>query len=107
FKISVGTAVLDIRISSLPSQYGESVVMRLLAPNTERLKLEAIGMPAPILARLRVALKATSRLILVTGPTGSGKTSTLYASLAEINTPDTKIITVEDPVEYRLPGLIQ
>jgi len=107
FKISVGTVPLDIRISTLPSQYGESVVMRLLAQNTERLKLDAIGMPSAILARLRVALQTTSGLILVTGPTGSGKTSTLYASLAEINTPETKIITVEDPVEYRLPGLIQ
>jgi MSHA biogenesis protein MshE len=107
FKISVGAHALDIRISTLPSQYGESVVMRLLAQNTERLKLDAIGMPPAILARLRVALQTTSGLILVTGPTGSGKTSTLYASLAEINKPETKIITVEDPVEYRLPGLIQ
>ncbi len=107
FKIGIGAVALDIRISTLPSQYGESVVMRLLAQNTERLRLDAIGMPPAILARLKVALQATSGLILVTGPTGSGKTSTLYASLAEINTPTTKIITVEDPVEYRLPGLIQ
>ena len=107
FKISVGNAPIDVRISTLPSSYGESVVMRLLAQNTDRLRLDAIGMPVPILARLRVALAATSGLLLVTGPTGSGKTSTLYASLAEINTPGTKIITVEDPVEYRLPGLIQ
>jgi MSHA biogenesis protein MshE len=107
FKITIGSVTLDIRISTLPSQYGESVVMRLLAQNTEHLKLDAIGMPPAILARLRVALQTTSGLILVTGPTGSGKTSTLYASLAEINTPETKIITVEDPVEYRLPGLIQ
>ena len=107
FPISVGAHAIDVRISTLPTQYGESVVMRLLAQNAERMKLDLIGLPAAILARLRVALKATSGLVLVTGPTGSGKTTTLYAALAEINTTETKIITVEDPVEYRLPGLNQ
>ncbi len=107
FPISVGTHTIDVRISTLPTQYGESVVMRLLAQNAERMKLDLIGLPTAILARLRVALKATSGLVLETGPTGSGKTTTLYAALAELNTPETKIITVEDPVEYRLPGLNQ
>jgi MSHA biogenesis protein MshE len=107
FQISVGSHAIDVRISTLPTQYGESVVMRLLAQNAERMKLDLIGIPDAILARLRVALKATSGLILVTGPTGSGKTTTLYAALAELNNSETKIITVEDPVEYRLPGLNQ
>ncbi len=107
FQLMLGAQAVDVRISTLPTQYGESVVMRLLVQNTDRMRLDAIDMPAPILARLRVALKTTSGLILVTGPTGSGKTTTLYAALGELNKPDTKIITVEDPVEYRLPGLNQ
>jgi MSHA biogenesis protein MshE len=107
FQMAVGATPVDVRISTLPTQHGESVVMRLLAQNTDRLRLDALGLPAPILARLRSTLKLTSGLILVTGPTGSGKTTTLYAALAEINKPETKIITVEDPVEYRLPGLNQ
>jgi MSHA biogenesis protein MshE len=107
FQINSGASTIDVRISTLPTQYGESVVMRLLMQNADRMRLDAIGIPAAILARLRVALKATSGLLLVTGPTGSGKTTTLYAALAELNKPDAKIITVEDPVEYRLPGLNQ
>jgi MSHA biogenesis protein MshE len=107
FRIKVGTTMLDVRISTLPTQFGESVVMRLLAQNPERMKLDALDMPLPILKRLRAALTASSGMVLVTGPTGSGKTTTLYAALAELNKPDTKIITVEDPVEYRLPGLNQ
>ena len=107
FQMTAGGTVVDVRISTLPTQYGEAVVMRLLAQNADRLHLDALGLPAAILARLRVTLKATSGLILVTGPTGSGKTTTLYAALSELNKPETKIITVEDPVEYRLPGLNQ
>jgi MSHA biogenesis protein MshE len=107
FRVKVGTTMLDVRISTLPTQFGESVVMRLLAQNAERLQLDALAMPAPILKRLRAALGASSGMVLVTGPTGSGKTTTLYAALAELNAPETKIITVEDPVEYRLPGLNQ
>jgi MSHA biogenesis protein MshE len=107
FQIAIGSVPIDVRISTLPTQYGESVVMRLLAQNTERLRLDAIGLPPAVLAKLRLALSATSGLILVTGPTGSGKTTTLYAALAELNSSQTKIITVEDPVEYRLPGLNQ
>jgi MSHA biogenesis protein MshE len=107
FRMTVGQTVLDVRISTMPTQYGESVVMRLLAQNTDRMKLGAIGIPEPILKRLRAALTSTSGMVLVTGPTGSGKTTTLYAALSELNTPQTKIITAEDPVEYRLPGLTQ
>ena len=107
FQLSLGNSAVDVRISTLPTQHGESVVMRLLAQNTDRLRLDALDMPPAVLQRLRANLKVTSGLILVTGPTGSGKTTTLYAALAELNKPETKIITVEDPVEYRLPGLNQ
>ncbi len=107
FRLTVGHTVLDVRISTMPTQFGESVVMRLLAQNTERMKLGSIGIPEPILKRLRAALASPSGMVLVTGPTGSGKTTTLYAALAELNTPETKIITAEDPVEFRLPGLTQ
>jgi MSHA biogenesis protein MshE len=107
FQLTIGTQAVDIRISTLPTQYGESVVMRLLVQNIDRMQLDRIDMPEHILKRLRIALKATSGLILVTGPTGSGKTTTLYGAMAELNTPGTKIITVEDPVEYRVPGLNQ
>jgi len=106
-RIKVGTETVDVRLSTLPTQHGESVVMRLLAAHPQRARLDAIGMPEPILRRLRAALAGTSGLVLVTGPTGSGKTTTLYACLAELNSPEVKIITVEDPVEYRLPGLNQ
>ena len=107
FQFTAGANVVDVRISTLPTYYGESVVMRLLPQNTDRIRLHTLGMPPAILARLRGALAASSGMILVTGPTGSGKTTTLYAALAELNSPDRKIITVEDPVEYRLPGLNQ
>ncbi len=107
FRIKVGSTMLDVRISTLPTQFGESVVMRLLAQNGDRLKLDAIGIPTPILKRIKATLNAASGMVLVTGPTGSGKTTTLYAALAELNSPQTKIITAEDPVEYRLPGLNQ
>ncbi len=107
FQIKVSNAMVDVRISTMPTQYGESVVMRLLAQNNDRIRLDAIGMPAPILKRLRAAIQSASGMVLVTGPTGSGKTTTLYAALAEINSVSRKIITVEDPIEYRLPGLNQ
>src|SRR5690606_21534590 len=77
------------------------------AQNNDRIRLDAIGMPAPIPKRLRAAIQSASGMVLVTGPTGSGKTTTLYAALAEINSVSRKIITVEDPIEYRLPGLNQ
>ncbi|MBU1365975.1 MAG: GspE/PulE family protein [Gammaproteobacteria bacterium] len=107
FNIKVRGNPVDVRISTLPTQYGESVVMRLLAQNTGLLELDKIGMPERVLDRLRHALKRPSGMVLVTGPTGSGKTTTLYAALNELNSPEKKVITVEDPVEYRLGGLNQ
>jgi MSHA biogenesis protein MshE len=98
---------VDVRISTLPTQYGESVVMRLLNQNTGLLALDKVGMPARVLERFRHSLERPSGMVLVTGPTGSGKTTTLYAALNELNSTEKKVITVEDPVEYRLAGLNQ
>ena len=107
FNIKLRTTPIDIRISTMPTQHGESVVMRLLAQNTGLLQLDKLYMPPKVLERFRHAIHRPAGIVLVTGPTGSGKTTTLYAALNELNTPEKKIITVEDPVEYRLPGLNQ
>jgi MSHA biogenesis protein MshE len=107
FAIKVRNAMVDVRISTMPTQYGESVVMRLLNQNTGLLGLDRLNMPPRTLERLRHAVRRPSGMVLVTGPTGSGKTTTLYAALSELNTTEKKIITVEDPVEYRLPGINQ
>jgi len=107
FNIKLRGSAVDVRISTMPTQHGESVVMRLLAQNTGLLQLEKIHMPARVMERFRHAITRPSGIVLVTGPTGSGKTTTLYAALNELNNPEVKIITVEDPVEYRLPGLNQ
>lgn len=107
FAIKVRNNPVDVRISTMPTQYGESVVMRLLNQSTGLLGLDRLNMPARVLDRLRNCVRRPSGMVLVTGPTGSGKTTTLYAALAELNSTEKKIITVEDPVEYRLPGINQ
>ncbi|MBU0752472.1 MAG: GspE/PulE family protein [Gammaproteobacteria bacterium] len=107
FNIKLRNMPIDIRISTMPTQHGESVVMRLLAQNTGLLQLDKLHMPPHVLERFRHAINRPSGIVLVTGPTGSGKTTTLYAALNDLNSPEKKIITVEDPVEYRLPGLNQ
>ena len=107
FNIKLRGQAVDVRISTMPTQHGESVVMRLLAQNTGLLELDRLHMPPHVLERFRHAISRPSGIVMVTGPTGSGKTTTLYAALNELNTPEKKIITVEDPVEYRLPGLNQ
>lgn len=107
FNVKVRNNQIDVRISTMPTQYGESVVMRLLNQSSGILKLDKIGLPAKLLTRLRKVMAHPSGMILVTGPTGSGKTTTLYSVLEELNTATRKIITVEDPVEYRLPGINQ
>lgn len=107
FNIKVRNNPVDVRISTMPTQYGESVVMRILAQSNGILGLDNIHMPAHILDRLRHAIHRPAGIVLVTGPTGSGKTTTLYAALSELNTTEKKVITVEDPVEYRLPGINQ
>lgn len=107
FNIKVKQQAVDVRISTMPTQYGESVVMRILAQNTGLLDLDRLDMPEEMLKRFRNLIHRPNGMVLVTGPTGSGKTTTLYAALNELNTPTRKIITVEDPVEYRLPGISQ
>jgi MSHA biogenesis protein MshE len=107
FNVRVRDLPIDVRISTMPTQYGESVVMRLLNQKTGLIGLDNLGMPPDTLGRFREAIQRTNGMILVTGPTGSGKTTTLYAALAELNTVERKIITVEDPIEYRLPGINQ
>ncbi|MDW3124964.1 ATPase, T2SS/T4P/T4SS family, partial [Vibrio sp. 1974] len=107
FNIKVRGQSIDIRMSTLPTQYGESVVMRLLNQSSGLRPLEESGLPPELLARLRRQLSRTHGMILVNGPTGSGKTTTLYGALSELNEPGKKIITAEDPVEYRLPRITQ
>jgi MSHA biogenesis protein MshE len=107
FGIKVKSQAVDMRLSTMPSQYGESVVMRLLIQNSGKFNLDRLGLPADVLERFRKMIHRPSGMVLVTGPTGSGKTTTLYSALAELNTPESKIITVEDPVEYRLTGITQ
>ena len=107
FSIKVKDKTIDVRLSTMPIQYGESVVMRLLDQSATLMRLEDLGMPAAMLPAFVRSAQKPSGMLLVTGPTGSGKTTTLYATLARINKADTKIITVEDPVEYRLPRINQ
>ncbi len=107
FNIKVADNSIDVRLSTMPVQYGESVVMRLLNQNAAMLSLEELGMPVDISNHFREQVHSPHGMVLVTGPTGSGKTTTLYAALNELNSARTKIITVEDPVEYRLPRVNQ
>ncbi|MCQ4309988.1 GspE/PulE family protein [Pseudomonas stutzeri] len=107
FNIRVKNRNLDVRVSTMPVQFGESVVMRLLDQSGAMFQLEGTGMPPAMLERFRRLLQRPHGMVLVTGPTGSGKTTTLYAGLSELNSPEKKIITVEDPVEYRLSRINQ
>lgn len=107
FNLQIRQQQVDVRISTMPTQFGESVVMRLLSQTEGVLGLDKLGMPPDMLLRFRRVMERNSAMILVTGPTGSGKTTTLYAALMETNRMEKKVITVEDPVEYRLPGINQ
>lgn len=107
FNINVQGRNIDVRLATLPVQHGESVVMRLLDQSGGQLRIDQIGMPPAQAEELRKLLRWPHGILLVTGPTGSGKSTTLYAALNELNKPDVKIITVEDPVEYRLPRVNQ
>jgi len=102
FNIRIKGRSVDVRLSTMPIQHGESVVMRLLDQSSGKLDLNRVGMPPDILERFRSIIHRPHGMVLVTGPTGSGKTTTLYGALNELNQPEKKIITVEDPVEYRL-----
>jgi MSHA biogenesis protein MshE len=107
FAVRVRNQRIDVRISTMPTQHGESVVMRLLNQSGTQLRLDAIGMPRALVEKFRAIVQRPNGLVLVTGPTGSGKTTTLYCALSELNSVEKKLITVEDPVEYRLAGINQ
>jgi type IV pilus assembly protein PilB len=107
FHMKMGSRAIDIRVSSVPTSHGENIVMRLLDSSSVLFGLEQLGFSKGVLEVYQKLLKRPNGIVLVTGPTGSGKTSTLYASLNTINTPDRNIITIEDPVEYRLEGVRQ
>ena len=102
FSLNLGQKAIDVRVSTLPSQYGERVVMRILEKDSMRLSLSDLGMQPDVIEGFKAALKRPNGILLVTGPTGSGKTTTLYASLSTLNDGSRNILTVEDPVEYAL-----
>ena len=106
-KFGMGKQEVDIRVSCLPTHFGEGLVLRLLHKEDVQLELKHLGFPPTILDRFKNTVSLPYGMLLVTGPTGSGKTTTLYGALNLINTPDKKILTVEDPVEYQLPGINQ
>jgi MSHA biogenesis protein MshE len=107
FSLKVKDKVIDVRLSTMPTQYGESVVMRLLDQSGSLMTLDKLGMSPAMLSRFVELIGRSAGMVLVTGPTGSGKTTTLYSALNHLNQPDSKIITVEDPVEYRLDRVNQ
>jgi type IV pilus assembly protein PilB len=103
----IGGKQVDLRVSTLPTQFGESVVLRVLDRSSVNLDLEALGMPDYIRNHIGEVIEKPNGIFIVTGPTGSGKTTTLYACLRKINTIDVKLLTAEDPVEYEIEGIIQ
>jgi general secretion pathway protein E len=106
-RVAVRGQEIDLRVATSPTIHGESVVMRILDRSSLSLDFQTLGFEDDVLAQFLHALKQPHGIVLVTGPTGSGKTTTLYASLAAINSPDRKILTIEDPIEYRLAGINQ
>ncbi|MBM4112527.1 MAG: pilus assembly protein PilB [Phycisphaerae bacterium] len=106
-ELQVANAPIDLRVAVLPTMFGESVVMRVLDRGNVQLALDRIGLRDDELETVRALIAKPNGIVIVTGPTGSGKTTTLYAALNELNKPDTKILTAEDPVEYDIDGLIQ
>jgi general secretion pathway protein E len=105
--LRIGTRAMDVRVSTLPGAHGERAVLRLLDKSGNKLTLAAVGMPPPLLAEMHKLAAQPHGILLVTGPTGSGKTTTLYALLAQLDATRTNILTVEDPIEYELPGIGQ
>src|SRR4051794_30883722 len=106
-ELTVGGHPVDLRVSVLPTMFGESVVMRVLDRSVTSLDLNSTGMDEPTLVKFRDAIAKPNGIVLVTGPTGSGKTTTLYSALNELNSVEDKLITTEDPVEYDMDGIIQ
>ena len=106
-KLAVRGQEIDFRVSTIPSLYGETVVLRVLDRSAVSFEYGKLGLSAPVIARLDAALKLPNGIVLVTGPTGSGKTTTLYTGLLSLNSVVRKVVTVEDPIEYQLPGVNQ
>ena len=106
-QISIGGRQIDLRVSTLPTQFGESVVLRVLDRTTVSLEIENLGMPSDVYEQFTYDIKKPHGIVIVTGPTGSGKTTTLYSGLRRINTIETKVLTAEEPVEYDIDGIIQ
>lgn len=106
-QISIGGRQIDLRVSTLPTQFGESVVLRVLDRTTVSLEIENLGMPTDVYDQFTSDIKKPHGIVIVTGPTGSGKTTTLYSGLRRINTIETKVLTAEEPVEYDIDGIIQ
>ena len=107
FSIKINEEATEVRTSVIPEAYGESIVLRILNPKSISISFDALGIDKDLMNILEKELKKPNGMILTTGPTGSGKTTTLYAFLRKIYTPETKIITLEDPVEYHLPNIVQ
>ena len=107
FTVTRGADQIEIRSSFIPGAYGESIVMRLLDPSTTQHSFKELGIHQKLFTRLETEIRRANGMLLTTGPTGSGKTTSLYAFLREIHTPDIKIITIEEPIEYHLPGIVQ
>ncbi|MSR17992.1 MAG: pilus assembly protein PilB [Phycisphaerales bacterium] len=106
-ELNVGGNPIDLRVAVLPTMFGESVVLRVLDRSNVQLSLDRVGLRDDDLLAVRLLINKPNGIVVVTGPTGSGKTTTLYAALAELNTPDTKLLTAEDPVEYDIDGMCQ
>ena len=106
-QLTIGGRQIDFRVSCLPTQFGESVVLRVLDRGVVSLDIDNLGMPDDILQAIMLDIDKPNGIIVVTGPTGSGKTTTLYSALRRLNTVETKLLTAEDPVEYEIDGIIQ
>ncbi|MDD3154735.1 MAG: ATPase, T2SS/T4P/T4SS family [Victivallaceae bacterium] len=106
-QLRIGGKPIDLRVSCLPTSYGESVVLRVLDRSVVNLQLTSLGMSQEVLSKLREIIHLPNGILLVTGPTGSGKTTTLYSALGEVNDPADKLLTAEDPVEYDIEGIVQ
>ncbi|SDS61692.1 GspE/PulE family protein [Opitutus sp. GAS368] len=106
-KLNLGGRAVDLRVSTLPTQFGESVVLRVLDQTSVQLELRQLGLPDAIRIGVEEVIRRPNGIFLVTGPTGSGKTTTLYSCLKTLNTADSKLLTVEDPVEYEIDGVMQ
>jgi len=106
-QLKIGGKPIDLRVSTLPTSYGESVVLRILDRSVVNLDLDSLGISNAVLDKLRDIIHLTNGILLVTGPTGSGKTTTLYSALQEVNEITEKLLTAEDPVEYDIEGIIQ